>query len=119
MIAGQTVNLAGLGPYAEDPDRPVGTKPNRSRWRFFEANAAELDRLSTTNSLGCGTAWPASSVSQTYTPLGYRRMRRVDYGPDDVARYREQVATHVVPLVGRLLEARRVGKWLGPAALLG
>ncbi len=28
----------------------------------------------------------------TFTPLGYRRMRRVDYGPDDVARYREQVA---------------------------
>ena len=43
----------------------------------------------------------------TYTPLGYRRMRRVDYGPDDVARYREQVVTHVVPLVARLLEQRR------------
>ena len=35
-------------------------------------------------------------------------MRRVDYGADEVARYREQVARHVVPLVGRLLEARRV-----------
>ena len=34
-------------------------------------------------------------------------MRRVDYGPDDVARYRDEVATHVVPLVARLLEARR------------
>ena len=43
----------------------------------------------------------------SYTPLGYRRLRRVDYGPDDVARYREQVVRHVVPLVGRLLEARR------------
>ena len=31
----------------------------------------------------------------------------MDYGPDDVARYREQVVAHVVPLVGRLLEARR------------
>ena len=43
----------------------------------------------------------------TYTPLGYRRMRRVDYGPEDVARYRDQVLHHVTPLVGRLLEERR------------
>lgn len=44
----------------------------------------------------------------TYIPFGYRRMRRTDYGPDDVARYRAEVATHVVPLVARLLEQRRV-----------
>ncbi len=56
---------------------------------------------------------------ETYTPLGYRRMRRVDYGPEDVARYREQVLRHVVPLVARLLEQRRADIRLGQAALLG
>ena len=39
-IAGQTVNLAGLGPYAEDPDRAVRHEAERVRWGFFEANAA-------------------------------------------------------------------------------
>ena len=34
-------------------------------------------------------------------------MRRVDYDAADVARYRDQVVAHVVPLVARLLEARR------------
>ncbi len=54
-----------------------------------------------------------------YTPLGYRRMRRVDYDAADVARYRDQVAEHVVPLVGRILAARRAEHGLGPPALLG
>ena len=44
---------------------------------------------------------------ESYLELGYRRMRRVDYDAADVARYRAQVAAHVVPLVGKILEARR------------
>jgi M3 family oligoendopeptidase len=110
-IAGQTVNLAGLGPYAEDPDRAVRYEAERARWGFFEANADELDVLydqlvKLRHAMACKLGF------KTFTPLGYRRLRRVDYGPDDVARYREQVIQHVVPLVTRLLEARRaVNGW--------
>lgn len=106
-IDGQTVNLAGLGPYAEAPDRQTRRRAEQVRWGFFADHAAELDDLyDRLVRLRHGMARKLGFP--TYTPLGYRRMRRVDYGPDDVARYREQVATHVVPLVGRLLEARRV-----------
>jgi M3 family oligoendopeptidase len=105
-IAGQTVNLAGLGPYAEDPDRSVRHDAERVRWEFFAANADELDALyDQLVKLRHGMARKLGF--STFTPLGYRRLRRVDYGPDDVARYREQVVRHVVPLVARLLEARR------------
>jgi M3 family oligoendopeptidase len=106
-IGGQTVNLAGLGPYAEDPDRETRHHAEQVRWGFFADHADTLDDLyDQLVRLRHGMARKLGFA--TYTPLGYRRMRRVDYGPDDVARYREQVATHVVPLVGRLLEARRV-----------
>jgi M3 family oligoendopeptidase len=105
-IAGQTVNLAGLGPYAEDPDRSIRYEAERVRWDFFTANGDELDSLyDQLVKLRHGMA--VKLGFSTYTPLGYRRLRRVDYGPDEVARYREQVVQHVVPLVGRLLEARR------------
>jgi M3 family oligoendopeptidase len=105
-IAGQTVNLAGLGPFAEDPDRSIRHDAERVRWGFFAANADELDTLyDRLVKLRHGMALKLGF--STYTPLGYRRLRRVDYGPDEVARYREQVLEHVVPLVGRLLEARR------------
>ena len=105
-IAGQTVNLAGLGPFAEDPDRSVRHDAERVRWDFFAANGAELDALyDQLVKLRHGMA--VKLGFSTHTPRAYRRLRRVDYGPDEVARYREQVVQHVVPLVGRLLEARR------------
>jgi M3 family oligoendopeptidase len=105
-IGGQTVNLAGLAPFAEDPDRAVRHEAERVRWSFFEANGTELDRIyHDLVRLRHGMAGKLGFES--YTPFGYRRMRRVDYGPDDVARYREQVVVHVVPLVARLLEQRR------------
>jgi M3 family oligoendopeptidase len=103
---GQTLNLAGIGPYAEDPNREIRYQAEKARWGFFEVNAAELDDIyDQLVKLRHGMARKLGL--QTFTPLGYKLLRRVDYGPDDVARYREQVAEHVVPLVGRLLEARR------------
>lgn len=106
-IGGTTVNLAGLAPFAEDPDRLIRHKAETVRWSFFAQHGAELDRIyDELVRLRHGMARKLGF--ETYTPLGYRRMRRVDYGPDDVARYREQVVTHVVPLVARLLEQRRV-----------
>lgn len=105
-IGGKTVNLAGLGPYAEDPDRDVRHEAERVRWRYFSNNGAALDSIyDELVHLRDGMARKLGYSS--YTPLGYRRMRRVDYGPDDVARYRDQVATHVVPLVSRLMEQRK------------
>ncbi len=105
-VRGKEVNLAGLAPFAEDPDRALRQEAEAARWSFLAANGEELDsiydglvRLRTTMARKLGDA--------TFTPLGYRRMRRLDYGPADVARYRDAVARHVTPLVARLLERRR------------
>jgi M3 family oligoendopeptidase len=106
-IDGQTVNLSGLGPFAESPDREVRHRAEQARWAFFAAHGDELDGIYDAQvKLRHGMAGKLGLPD--YTPLGYRRLRRVDYGPAEVARYRDQVATHVVPLVARLLEARRV-----------
>ena len=37
-----------------------------------------------------------------FTPLGYKRMHRLDYGPEQAAQFRSQVLQHVTPLVSRL-----------------
>jgi M3 family oligoendopeptidase len=105
-IGGKIVNLAGLAPFAEDPDRNVRHEAETVRWSFFAQHGPELDQIyDDLVRLRHGMARKLGFSD--YTPLGYRRMRRVDYGPDDVARYRQQVVTHVVPLVARLLEQRR------------
>ena len=106
-IGGGSVNLSGLAPFAEDPDRAVRHEAEQKRWAFFAANGAELDAIYA----GLVTVRHRMATKlgyATYTPLGYKRLRRVDYGPDDVARYRDQVREHVVPLVAKLLEQRRV-----------
>jgi M3 family oligoendopeptidase len=103
---GQTVNLAGLDPFAQDCDRATRHRAEQARWAFFADNGAALDRIyDSLVRLRHGMARKLGLA--TYTPLGYRRLRRTDYGPDDVARYRDAVAAHVVPLVARLFEARR------------
>ena len=105
-VAGDVVNLAGLGPYAEATDRDTRHRAEQARWSFFAAHGTELDGIyADLVRLRHGMAGKLGMPD--YTLLGYKRMRRVDYGPAEVAKYRDQVATHVVPLVARLLEARR------------
>lgn len=103
---GETLNLAGLDAPAQDPDRGTRHDAEAARWGFFADHGLELDRIyDQLVRLRDGMARKLGYAS--YTPFGYRRMRRTDYGPDDVARYRTEVATHVVPLVAKLLEQRR------------
>ncbi len=105
-FGGRAVNLAELDAFAQDPDRETRHGAEQARWTFFETNGATLDRLF--DSLVHLRHRMARTLGYPdYTPLGYRRLRRTDYDAADVARYRAQVAEHVVPLVARLLEQRR------------
>ena len=105
-VEGNETNLAGLGPFAESADRNVRHAAEQARWTFFQQHGDELDDVfDQLTRLRHGMA--AKLGYGSYIPLGYRRMRRVDYGPEDVARYRDAVLEHVVPLVARVLEARR------------
>jgi M3 family oligoendopeptidase len=105
-IDGATVNLAGLAPYAESLDRDTRHRAEQARWAFFAANGAALDDIyDQLVKLRHGMARKLGEAN--FIAVAYRRMQRTDYDAADVARYRDQVAEHVVPLVGRLLEARR------------
>ncbi|HLZ66460.1 MAG TPA: M3 family oligoendopeptidase [Aliidongia sp.] len=105
-IDGTTVNLAGIEPFAQALDRETRHRAEQARWAFFAQHGAELDEIyDKLVKLRHGMA--VKLGYETYTPLGYRRMRRVDYDAADVARYRDQVAEHVVPLIARVMEARR------------
>ncbi|GAB6966464.1 M3 family oligoendopeptidase [Komagataeibacter kakiaceti JCM 25156] len=104
-IGEECVNLSGLAPYAESTDRAVRQEAERVRWAFFERNARQLDALfDQMVHLRHGMARTLGYDS--YIPLAYRRMRRSDYGPADVARFRDDVRTHVVPLVHDILRQR-------------
>lgn len=105
-INGNIVNLAGLEPYAQDLDRETRHAAAHKRWDFFATHGEALDGIfDELVKLRHGMAQKLGY--RNFTDLGYRRMRRIDYGPEDVARYRDQVVEHVVPLVGRLMDDQR------------
>ncbi|MCC7464713.1 MAG: M3 family oligoendopeptidase, partial [Saprospiraceae bacterium] len=52
---------------------------------------------------------------KSFTEVGYARMRRSDYTPEMVARFRKQVHEHIVPIASALYERQR--KRLGLSSL--
>jgi M3 family oligoendopeptidase len=105
-VGGEVVNLSGLAPFAQSLDRGVREAAVRGLWGFFAANGDAFDRIfDDLVKLRHGMAQKLGF--ENYIELGYRRMRRVDYDAADVARYREQILTHVTPLVAKIMEARR------------
>ncbi|MCU4158671.1 M3 family oligoendopeptidase [Acidiphilium sp. AL] len=105
-IDGKIVNLEGMAPYREQLNRATRHEAELKIDRFFTANGAELDRIyDDLVKLRHGMARKLGY--RNFVELGYRRMRRLDYGPEDVARYRDAIAADVTPLVSELLEQRR------------
>ena len=87
---GERRSLGGLGVFLQAGDRDVRHAAERARWSAFEERAERLDAIfDELVRLRDGMARKLGYAN--FTELGYRRMRRVDYGPADVARYREEV----------------------------
>ena len=81
---GRTVNLSGLAPFAEDPNRAIRHRAETLRWRFFAENGDELDSIY--GQLVALRHKMATTLGfESFVPLAYKRMRRTDYGPEDVA----------------------------------
>ncbi|MCA8920632.1 MAG: M3 family oligoendopeptidase [Planctomycetes bacterium] len=94
---GATHNLSGMTPFCEDADRDLRHRAQQAVWGFYAQHQARLDALyGELVALREGMARKLGLDS--YTELAYLNMHRIDYGPDDVARFRDEVARHVVPL---------------------
>ncbi len=106
-VEGAVVNLSGLAPYTQHLDRAVRYHAQKAKWQWFAQHGAELDDVyGQLVKLRHGMARDLGY--DDFIPLGYQRMRRTDYGPAEVAAYRDEIVAHVVPLMARLLEQRRV-----------
>ncbi|MBV8668219.1 MAG: M3 family oligoendopeptidase [Candidatus Eremiobacteraeota bacterium] len=105
-IDGEHVNLAGLEPYLQKPDREARHQAQLVRDAFFTANGAELDRIYDELVRLRHTMARALGFDD-FIGLGYKRMHRIDYDRADVERYRDQVARDIVPIAAQIIERRR------------
>jgi M3 family oligoendopeptidase len=107
---GETLNLSAIGRYASDPDRSRRHGAAAARWSALGERGAELDRIfDELVHVRDGIARKLGFAS--FTELGYARMQRIDYDRAAVERYRDMVATEVVPLAQAIAQraARRHG----------
>ena len=103
---GKSYNLAGLGPFHTHEDRDFRKRSYAARFQWFEENADQFDDLY--DKLVKLRHEIATTLGyKNFVELGYFRMGRSDYGPDEVANFRKQIVDHVVPIVTKMLEQKK------------
>ena len=107
---GQRLPLPRLGPYKQSPDRAVRKAAFETEGGFFDAHREELDSLFD-ELVKNRSAQAAKLGHDSYLPLGYDRLGRNCYGPEQVAEFRRQIAGELVPVAAKVkaAQAQRIG----------
>jgi M3 family oligoendopeptidase len=107
---GKELTIPQLTYYKQSRDRAVRRAAFCAEGEFFDAHREEFDRLFD-ELVKNRTAQARALGYESFTPLGYIRMKRCGYGPAEVERYRAQTAEEIVPLIARVkeIQKRRIG----------
>lgn len=107
---GENLNLSRLGKYAEDPDRETRHASTVAKWDFYERNGATIDRIFD-DLVRVRHKMARELEFRNFIELAYRRLARTDYGPAEVARWREEIVREIVPLAQRIVrqQAQKLG----------
>ena len=103
---GEELNLSLMTKYTTDKDREVRKKAYAKTTGFLLSIQDKLDDIYD-KLVKNRTAQARLLGHDTYTALGYDRMGRNDYGPEEVKIFREEVKKKIVPLATKINERRR------------
>ncbi len=103
---GETYNLSSILVKEMDADRDLRQAASEARWAWMAENSTELDRLFD-ELVAVRTKMARTLGFDSFVAMGYARMLRTDYSASDVARFRDQVAQHIVPIANRLYDRQR------------
>lgn len=103
---GETRNLYGLQKFFEHEDREVRAQAYKAYSEFYHGNEEKMEKIwdeliSIRNEMGRNLGY------ENFVPVGYMQQGRTDYGIEEVAKFRRQVRTEVVPLCERLYELQQ------------
>ena len=109
-LDGKQLTIPQLGPYKEDLNPAVRRATYEAEAGYFDAHRAELDELygQIVQNLN---AQARVMGYHDYSELSYVRMNRIGYGPEEIRKFRDQVANDVVPQLQKVmaLRAKRTG----------
>ncbi|MCH4201932.1 MAG: M3 family oligoendopeptidase [Bacilli bacterium] len=106
---GEVYNLSQLGKFMQDKDRETRKESNRLYWEWFSQNEEAIEKIY--DELVHVRDEMAKKLGfKNYLELGYRRLGRVDYTPEMVAVYRDQILREVTPVWKKLVkrQAKRI-----------
>jgi len=103
---GETRNLSQMTPFTQSPDRATRKKAYEAVSGFFQENEEQFDDLY--DKLVKVRSRIAEKLGHdSFIPLAYDRLGRIDYGPEDVAAFRDEVKKRLVPLAKTFAEKKR------------
>jgi len=107
---GKTLTLAQLRPYLENPDRSIRKCAQGVISAWFNSKEDEFNTIYD-KLVKLRTEIAQKLGYENYIQLGYYRRQRNCYDQVNVAKFREGVATHIVPIVTQLKkeQAQRIG----------
>ena len=101
--------------YAKSPDRATRKEAYEVLGKTLQAHSAQLDGLFD-QLVHIRDRMAKKMGYQNFVELGYHRMGRLCYGPEEVKGFRENVRRDIVPLVARL--RTEIAKQLGVDTLM-
>ena len=107
---GKKLTLSQIRPYHENPDREMRKASMEAAGNWYMANAGQLDNIFD-ELVKVRTRIAKTLGYDSFTQLGYYRMKRNCYDMDMVAKFRQGVIEHIVPVVKKLkaAQAKRIG----------
>ena len=100
---GEVYTLSQLSPWKQNPDDEIRKEAWVAEGNWYNEHGAELDEIydelvKLRHQMGCKLGY------RGYTELGYLRMQRNCYGPEDVDKFRIAVQKYLVPVAEKLYE---------------
>lgn len=107
---GKTCNFSGLLKHMQSTDRTERRDAFQAWAAMYEGVSGELDRIYD-QMIEVRSQIAEKLGFDSYISFIYARMGRVDYRPEDVARFRKQVKEYIVPVCEKLFheQAKRLG----------
>ena len=107
---GQSLNIPQMEPYLEVVNRQDRKSAHEALEAAFEKHADAFESLY--DRLVQVRHQVATKLGyESFTPLGYLRLNRSDYGPNEVSIFREAILNHLVPALDSVYKIQ--GKRLG------
>lgn len=103
---GEEYNFSLMTKFTTDPDRETRKRAYKAVEKQLLEFQPKLDEIYD-KLVKNRTAQAKILGHSTYTPLGYDRMGRNNYGPEEVRVFREEVKKKIVPLATKINERRR------------